>query len=287
MSICGTIGKSFINKIKIGLPDSFVCFMNLKSDINYFYYLTQKINWTKLIQTGSQGNLNSSLISNKEIWIPTVDEQQKIAKFLSLLDKQIELYVSKLALTEIKKQWIINYAYNLYSKKTKLILFSDYFKKYNIKANKHDTQVTIGKKGINLLSNQLHSTEKHKKILQNSLIIGIGIQDFCVNINISDICCSPIYSTYSINGIHPLFVESIISKFLYKKRNLFTKKSTRREYEIIPKELEKIALPKINYDECNKISRLFEKINSDINFLNYKIDFLKKRKKWYLVNLFI
>lgn len=53
----------------------------------------------RLSEGTSVNHLYGEYISNIKIFLPTLDEQQKIAKFLSLLDKQIELYVSKLALT--------------------------------------------------------------------------------------------------------------------------------------------------------------------------------------------
>ena len=70
-------------------------------------------------------------------------------------------------------------------------------------------------------------------------------------------------------------------------KNFFTKKSTRREYEIISSDLENFEIPYISFNESIKISKLLNEYEKNINLLRNKIILLKKNKKFYLNSLFI
>ena len=64
-----------------------------------YYYLTfYKRYIHKYIETGTQGNLNAKLIKNFKIKIPSKEEQEKIANFLTCIDQKIELMEKKYAL---------------------------------------------------------------------------------------------------------------------------------------------------------------------------------------------
>jgi len=94
MSICATIGKPTIVKIPACIHDGFVVFKNLSSqvDIEYlFYYLTFKEkDIQEMGQIGTQGNLNSNLVSSFELLRPPLPEQHRIASILSQIDEAIE-----------------------------------------------------------------------------------------------------------------------------------------------------------------------------------------------------
>lgn len=104
MSICATVGKPIYTGFDVCIHDGFVVFDNLKVNKEYFYYLLESIEkrWKRYGQTGSQMNLNSSIVGNEKVVIPVrEDEQQKIADILSTWDRAIEL---KEKLIEQKKQ---------------------------------------------------------------------------------------------------------------------------------------------------------------------------------------
>ncbi len=93
LSICATIGRPIIVNMDACIHDGFVWFDGLSNDIEreFFYYFLQ-LNEQKLAskrQTGTQGNLNTSIISNSFIPIPSKKEQQRIADILSLVDSEI------------------------------------------------------------------------------------------------------------------------------------------------------------------------------------------------------
>jgi type I restriction enzyme S subunit len=71
-----------------------VWFDHLPDEVNreFLYYFLQ-LNEQKLAssrQTGTQGNLNTSIISNMLITLPLKEEQHKIAEILSTVDSHID-----------------------------------------------------------------------------------------------------------------------------------------------------------------------------------------------------
>lgn len=94
MSICATIGKPIIVEVPSCIHDGFVVFKNLSSNVKeeYLYYFIsfKEDDISKLGQTGTQGNLNSIIVSNILIPLPPFPEQQRIASILSQIDQVIE-----------------------------------------------------------------------------------------------------------------------------------------------------------------------------------------------------
>ena len=70
----------------------------LNLDFYYYFLLKNKRNFEKFITGSTLLSISLSDISNLPIYIPSLPEQQKIAHFFSLLDKQIQLWERKLEL---------------------------------------------------------------------------------------------------------------------------------------------------------------------------------------------
>nr|MDA3886093.1 restriction endonuclease subunit S [Candidatus Delongbacteria bacterium] len=111
-SIAGTLGRTVIVK-KEHLPantNQALSIIRLKESVNlgFMYYsliledVTKHIN--KILSVGAQPNLNLQQIGNFKIQFPSVEEQKKIAEFLTNLDKKIENIDTELkAVKEFKK----------------------------------------------------------------------------------------------------------------------------------------------------------------------------------------
>jgi type I restriction enzyme S subunit len=94
LSICATIGRPIIVNMDACIHDGFVWFDHLSDKVNreFLYYFLQ-LNEQKLAssrQTGTQGNLNTSIISNMLITMPPKEEQHKIAEILSIVDSHVD-----------------------------------------------------------------------------------------------------------------------------------------------------------------------------------------------------
>ncbi|UUV20005.1 restriction endonuclease subunit S (plasmid) [Fusobacteria bacterium ZRK30] len=92
MSICATIGKPIYTTFPVCIHDGFIVFDKLQSNKEYLYYFLQMIQkrWYRYGQPGTQVNLNSDIVSSEKIPYPCLEEQEKIADFLSSMDEKIE-----------------------------------------------------------------------------------------------------------------------------------------------------------------------------------------------------
>ena len=97
MSICATIGRPIITSIDTCIHDGFVVFKDLKGSKSFLYHLLSFIRprWFRYGQPGIQLNLNTEIVSSEKFEIPSPEEQQKIADFLSAIDDKIEAVSAK------------------------------------------------------------------------------------------------------------------------------------------------------------------------------------------------
>ena len=100
LSICATIGLPIIVKTPICIHDGFVWFEGLKEflEVEYAYYFFSAIRNQLLqgSQRGTQGNLNTSIVSNIEIPLRSIDEQKRISSVLSSTDNNISMTSKKI-----------------------------------------------------------------------------------------------------------------------------------------------------------------------------------------------
>jgi type I restriction enzyme, S subunit len=93
LSICATIGRPIIVGVDACIHDGFVWFDGLKEYIYreyWYYFLASKEEFlSSQRQSGTQGNLNTSIVGDLVCPLPPLPEQQKIATILSSVDDVI------------------------------------------------------------------------------------------------------------------------------------------------------------------------------------------------------
>lgn len=107
MSICATVGRPIITEIDTCIHDGFVVFDSLRANKYFLYYVLKSIegDWAKRGQTGSQMNLNTGLINQKEVATPkTARQQEEIANVLMTMDSELTALEAKLAKARQIKQ---------------------------------------------------------------------------------------------------------------------------------------------------------------------------------------
>lgn len=109
MSICATIGKPIYTNFDVCIHDGFVVFENLQINHEYLYYFLMLIEkkWYQYGQPGSQVNLNSDIVSNEAILIPSSAEQTKIANFLTTIDDKLTTVQTQLNAMKQYKQGLL------------------------------------------------------------------------------------------------------------------------------------------------------------------------------------
>lgn len=110
LSIAATVGKPVINYIKTGVHDGFLIFLRAKFDREFMFQWLEMFRpmWQKYGQPGSQVNLNSDLVKNQEVFLPSYKEQEKIGAFFEQLDNLITLHQRKLEKLENLKKAYLN-----------------------------------------------------------------------------------------------------------------------------------------------------------------------------------
>lgn len=107
LSIAATVGKPVVNYVKTGVHDGFLIFYDLKANREFVYQWLEMFRplWQKYGQPGSQVNLNSELVKQQPIPLPSNDEQEKIVNILASLDDTIALHQRKYEnLQAVKKE---------------------------------------------------------------------------------------------------------------------------------------------------------------------------------------
>jgi len=264
-----------------------------------FLYQYLKFNEKRLsnLRVGSGlPNIQQKAISSFEIMSPSLAEQQKIAAFLSAIDKKIEIVDKKIEYLESYKKGLMQ---KLLTGKIRFSGFNDewkeeklneIFKNYNEKNKKHNyKQYTIGKNGIKLIDDIRYNISNHKTFKLNDLIIGIGINEINLNINILNGCCSPIYTIYKIDEhiLNPFFGYYYIPKKIYEYRNKITKISSRRNFDIIHKDLLNLEIPFPSLQEQQKIASFLSAVDKKIELVTKKLENLKAYKKGLLQKMFV
>ena len=238
-------------------------------------------------------SINNGNLLNFKIPLPPLDEQEKIAEILSTWDEAIILTIN---LIESKKQFKKALMQNLLTAKIRFpqfkdeweeIKLSEIFAEYTLLNTENLRQYTIGKNGIKEINDNKYEINNHKVFVRNDFIVGIGIDEMNVNLNIEKGSCSPIYNVYSTNEnfVNPNFIYFYIRKAIERIKPFITRKSTRREFEFNSSEFIKYKIKLPNLKEQQKIAEVLTACDDEINLLNLKLENLKKQKQGLIQKL--
>ena len=110
LSIAASVGKPVINYTKTGVHDGLLIFINPKFDLYFMFQWLEMFKpiWQKYGQPGSQVNLNSDIVKNHKINIPSDHEQEHIGQFFEKIDKLITLHQRKLEQLEELKNTLLS-----------------------------------------------------------------------------------------------------------------------------------------------------------------------------------
>ena len=107
-----TSGEVSISKIDGAINQAILCIQSEQLSLSFLEKILRK-NKGNIINTylqGGQGNLSSKIVQDLRYYIPTLEEQEKIASFFSLIDKKIELQTEKVEeLKNYKRESCKNY----------------------------------------------------------------------------------------------------------------------------------------------------------------------------------
>ena len=303
----GNIGNVYFFKPKTKYatlgPNCYLLKTNNKIN-NYFLYSyfkstngNKKLN--RLNASSTLGALYKDDVKNINLTFPEINEQNKIAKTLELLDKKIELQSKKIEDLKLFKLYsenkLLNSNGSIYWKKIKLndiliegnkepVKNTNDFKKITIKLNLN---------GLEFNESKRETSDRRPFYIREENEIIIGKQNYfngsiaIVTKKFSGCICSNAIMSFKVKeGYNLKYIYLYLSQKRYMKEREFLANGTGQK-ELSEKEFLKFTIKVPEDSVVKKITNIIEKINKKINFENNKLNKLIELKKGLMQNMFV
>ena len=261
----------------------------------YLFYSFQNVNWKKYDESTGVPSLSSSTIESVECNIPSPNEQIKVANFLSLLDKKIELQTKKIEDLKLFKLYIKNQIFKDYDEIFKL---KDILVKWN-KKNKNNSVKYVesisNKYGFISQSDQFEDRNVASKDLNNYYIIEKGVFGYNPSrLNVGSLALktndkisvvSPLYECFTTSQNNQYLLEWFDSKYFRKETISKFEGGVRNTLNFSNLCEIEIGLPTI--EKQNKYSKIFKIFNNKIEFEVKKLYKLQELKKGLMQSMFV
>ncbi|CAC6086713.1 Type I restriction-modification system, specificity subunit S [Staphylococcus aureus] len=319
----GTINKPYLLEAPFWTVYTlFYCTPKKETDILFILSLFRKINWKVYDESTGVPSLSKQTINKINRFVPTNKEQQKIGKFFSKLDRQIELEEQKLELLQQQKK---GYMQKIFSQELRFKdeNGNDYPEWENVMLQKVLKDKTEGiKRGPfgGALKKDIFVESGYAVYEQRNAIYDISnfryyinenkykeMQSFSVQPNDIIMSCSGTIGRLAL--IPQNYTKGIINQALIRFRTnhkirseffLIFMRSNQMQRKILEanpgsaitnlvpvKELKLIPFPLPVKFEQDKISQFILIINRRIEQSEKKIESLKNRKQGFLQKLFV
>ena len=269
--------------------------------IFFNYLLKSPLSRKSIIVKGAGAqhyNISQEELEKISLYFPNLYEQQKIGKFLSVLDKKIELQQRKIEVLKMYKRGLINKIFNIQYNNT--LRLKDLIKEKSIR-NKENIVKEVysvnNKCGFILQAEQFKDREVASEDTSNYKIVQYN--DFAYNparINVGSIARMKKYNKGIISPMYICFSckEKLLPEYLeyYYNSEVFRHEMTKRlegsvrmclSYESmtnIP-----VDLPKV--EEQKRITKVLVEIDNKIEKEEIIFSAIKKLKKGLLQKMFI
>ena len=261
----------------------------------YLFYSFQSVNWKKYDESTGVPSLSSSTIEGVDCNIPSKEEQLKVANFLSLLDKKIELQSKKIEDLKLFKLYTKNQIFKDYDEIFKL---KDILVKWN-KKNKNNyvkyVESISNKYGFISQSDQFEDKNVASKNLNNYYIIEKGVFGYNPSrLNVGSLALktndkvsvvSPLYECFTTSQNKQYLLEWFNSKYFRKETISKFEGGVRNTLNFSNLCEIEIGLPTI--EKQNMYSRIFKIFNKKLTIEEEKLDKLFELKKGLMLNMFV
>lgn len=304
MSICATIGKPIVTGMDTCIHDGFVGFSELKNinkEFLYYYLNILEPKFISLSQTGSQANLNSDLVRNAEIGVPSIQEQEKIVNFISAVDKKHNILNKNLETQLSFKRYLMQ---QIFTQKLRFN-FNDTWKTVKIK-DIFDERSEKGFLDLELLSvtlndgvikrseieskdNSNENKSNYKHVLPGDIVYNsMRMWQGASGVSPYEGIVSPAYTILIPKNVYSKYfgyyfkTNEMVYQFKKYSQGL-TSDTWNLKYPLISEI--KIKIPSI--EEQKEITNVFEIIDEKIKILQNNIDELTTFKKGLLQQMFV
>ncbi len=282
--------------------------------ITYCFNATCKKSFAKVVEGANVSNLYFRYLEHIEVSFPGIDEQQKIASFLTTIDSRLQSLEKKKTLLEQYKKGVIQQIFkqeirfkdengNTFPKWEKR-RFSDVFFEHKLKStgNEEVHSVSVHKGVINQIEHlgrsfSAKNTDHYSRVLPNDIIytksptgdfpLGIIKQS---HIN-EDVIVSPLYGVFTpetkeLGYMLHVYFESPINTSNYLSSII--QKGAKNTINITNNTfLSKRMLLPVSKEEQTKIANFLSAIDKKIALVNEQIEKTKTYKKGLLQQMFV
>jgi len=315
LSIAATVGKPVINYVSTGVHDGFLIFSKPKFDREFMFQWLDMFRpkWQKYGQPGSQINLNSSLVKNQEINIPTYIEQQKIGEFFKQLDDRIALQQRHVEQLKQSKQGFLQKMFPKDGESVPEVRFEGFsgeWKKRKMKSIliERNEQITenseyplmsfVQGKGVTPKSERYdrgflvkNSDKKYKKTEYGDFIYSSNnLETGSIGFNrTGKAVISPVYSIfYSNNNIESQFIGILSMQRLFVNKMIrFRQGVVYGQWRIHEKDFLNISMRIPDLQEQQVIIDFFNKLDDLIAKNERELELLQETKKGFLQKMFV
>lgn len=321
LSIAATVGKPVQNYIQVGVHDGFIVFMDPKFDLDFMFYFLEKYrpNWARFGQPGSQININSELVRDLVVSIPTAHEQVAVAQFIITLDNLIAATQDKIDALEQAKKALLQ---RLFDQSWRFKGYSDPWEKRKLgETNSYFTDGNYGEsypkeselsdkengvpflRGSNLRNGELIednanyiTKEKHAELtsghlVEDDIVLAVRgslgalgyVKDENIDWNINSQLAVIRTDKSELSG--KFLVQFLLS---WRGQKELLSRNTGTALKQLPiKQLKDVPVPIVNLDEQKEIGALFSSIDNLIAATQSRLSSLELLKKSLLQDLFI
>lgn len=277
-----------------------ICCLKAKfDDPKFLYYrINRNRHFLKFDDGVNQTNLRKNDVLSTSLFIPTYEEQKKLAKFLTILDQKIDLQSQKIDNLKLYKKWITEKIFsNITGNDTPLYFILKERKEYERKGSIYP-HVTLSKEGIydkgerynrDFLvkdQNKNYKITKRNDLCYNPANLKFGV--ICIN-QYGSAIFSPIYVTFEIDQkYNPKFIG------YYVTRNNFI--NAVRKYEqgtvyermaVSPDDFIKFHITIPSRKKQDKIALILDAIEKKIQCNIQNLNTLENLKKGLIQDMFV
>lgn len=273
-----------------------------KLKMNFLYYWYNKVGdlyGVKYTQGTKQQNFNIELLKKLSITLPSnLEEQEKIANFLSLIDKKIEFLEKTLVLYQRYKTYFLDTLIN--KNNSPLEKMSNIIRITSSKNKNNENLLVLSINNKLGFISQNDQFENHKVASEDTSNYKIVEKDdFAYNparINVGSIArlrnynkgiVSPMYIVFKIDNhkVNLNYFENYIDSYDFRL-NVLKRLEGSVRLVLSAEALKNIMIPLPDLNEQEKIGNFLEFNNKRIQLTNKKLDELKEYKKGLLQKMF-
>ncbi|MCC2745084.1 restriction endonuclease subunit S [Leuconostoc lactis] len=244
----------------------------------------------RIVQGGTQIYVNYPAVSNLDVGIPNIQEQQKIGSFFKQLDNIITLHQRKLDLLKEQKRGFLKKMFPKEGELVPEVRFSGFTDNWKESILEHIVSINSGRDYKHLKNGDIpvYGTGGYMLSVNEALsekdAIGIGRKG---TINRPYILRSPFWTVDTLFFAIPkqendlYFLNAVFQKVNWQKYDESTGVPSLSKAVI-----NKVAVTVPRTEEQQKIGNYFMKLDDFISLLQNKIDLLNEQKKGFLNKMF-